>query len=369
MSLQWQSLFTVYLGLALRYTTILRLRIIINIQPVAPTGILQTELMESRDMFTKALVPLDGTEISEGIIPFITQLARGLEMGVVLATAVQLDARLITYLDRMADNLAEPVTGRDPGDRPAASDQLKESLAREIKGRLDELADRMSLEGIPTETTVEFGKVSDTVIRMAQNSECDLIAMSTRGRSALASGLLGSVAYNVIHESPIPILVITPERAKLHWDADYSISRVIVPLDGSEFAETALPYAASLSRKMDMGVTLIQVLPQDEFIYGGGYHISEYLPRIREELQTEARRYLAGVAWPLRQEGLEVSAETVHGSPSSRIVQIARAADHDMIALTTHGRSGISRLLLGSVAEAIVRESGDPVLIVPPATS
>ena len=318
-------------------------------------------------MFTKALVPLDGTEISEGIIPFITQLARGLEMGVVLATAVQLDARLITYLDRMADNLAEPVTGRDPGDRPAASDQLKESLAREIKGRLDELADRMALEGIPTETRVDFGRPSETIIRMAQDSECDLIAMSTRGRSTLASGLLGSVAYSIIHESPVPVLVITPERAKLHWDTDYGISKVIVPLDGSEFAESVLPYAASLSRKMDMGVTLVQVLSQDEFIYGGGaYGIREYLPRIREEARAEARKYLTGVARQLRQKGLDISVEMVHGSPASTITEMARAADHDMIALTTHGRSGISRLLLGSVAESVIRKSGDPVLIVRP---
>ena len=318
-------------------------------------------------MFTKALVPLDRTEISEGIIPFITQLARGLEMGVVLATAVQLDARLITYLDRMADNLAEPVTGRDPGDRPAASDQLKESLTGEIKGRLDELADRMALEGIPTETAVEFGKVSDTIIRMAQNSECDLIAMSTRGRSTLASGILGSVAYNVVHESPVPVLAITPERARLHWDTDYGISRIIVPLDGSEFAESVLPYAASLSQKLDMGVTLVQVLSTDEFTYySSGYGINEFLPRIKEEIRSEAREYLTGAASRFFPEGLDVSVETVYGSPASRITQMARAADHNMVALTTHGRLGVSRLLLGSVAESVIRESGDPVLIVRP---
>lgn len=317
-------------------------------------------------MFTKAMVPLDGTEISEGIIPFVTQLARGLEMGVVLATAVQLDARLITYLNRMADNLAEPVARDFPGDRPAASDQLKESISQNVKSRLDELADRMALEGIPTETRVDFGPVSDTLIRMAQDSECDLIAMSTRGRSALASGILGSVAYKIIHESPIPVLVIAPERAKLHWDADYGINRVIVPLDGSEFAESALPYAASLSRKMDMDVTLVHVMPTDDFIYASGYNVGELLPRAREEIREEARKYLAGVAQGLDQEGREVSLETVHGSPASRITEIARATDHDMIALTTHGRSGISRLLLGSVAEAVIRGSGDPVLIVQP---
>ena len=287
-------------------------------------------------------------------------------MGVVLATAVELDARLITYLNRMADNLAEPVTRDFPGDRPAASDQLKESIAQNVKTRLDELADRMALEGIPTETRVDFGPASDTLIRMAQDSECDLIAMSTRGRNVLASEVLGSVTYKIIHESLIPVLVIAPERAKLHWDADYGINRVIVPLDGSEFAETALPYAASLSRKMDMGVTLAQVLSQDDFIYGGSaYGIREYLPRIREEIRAEAQRYLTNVAGQLRQEGLDVSVETVHGSPASTITEMARATDHNMIVLTSHGRSGIRRLLLGSVAEVVVRESGDPVLIVP----
>ena len=315
-------------------------------------------------MFTKVLVPLDGTEISEGIIPFITQLARGLKMGVVLATAVQLDARLVTYLDRMADNLAEPVTGRERGNRPAASEQLKESLAREIKGRLEKLADKIALEGIPVEAAVDFGSVSDTLIQMAQDSECDLIAMSTRGRGGVASGLLGSVTYNILQESPMPVLAITPERARRHWDADYSINRIIVPLDGSEFAETALPHAVSLSQNMDMGITLVHVLSSDNLMYTNRYGARESLRRAMEDIRENAQGYLSGVVSRLSDEGLDVSAEIVHGRPASTISEIARATDHDMIALTTHGRSGISRLLLGSVAEAILRESGDPVLIV-----
>ena len=99
---------------------------------------------------------------------------------------------------------------------------------------------------------------------------------------------------------------------------------------------------------------------------GGAYGIREYLPRIREEARAEARKYLTGVARQLRQKGLDISVEMVHGSPASTITEMARAADHDMIALTTHGRSGISRLLLGSVTESVIRKSGDPVLIVRP---
>jgi hypothetical protein len=108
-------------------------------------------------MFTKALVPLDGTEVSEGIIPFVTQFARGLDIGVVLATAVELDPLREGLLNRIAGSLTET---------PAA-DALRERIERDVKNRLEDLADRMALEGIAAETSVRFGPVSDSVIGMA----------------------------------------------------------------------------------------------------------------------------------------------------------------------------------------------------------
>ncbi len=318
-------------------------------------------------MFTKALVPLDGTEVSEGIIPFITQFARGLEMGVVLATAVELDPMRAGLLRRLAGGLTEPLTSDSLADRRGVPDELRERIDRDAKSRLDELAERMPLEGIPVETSVGFGPASETIIRMAQDSKCDLIAMSTRGRSVLGSGLLGSVTYRIMHESPMPVLAITPERAERRWDADYGISGAIVPLDGSELAEAVIPYAAALSRKMDLSVTLLQVLPPVDF-YTDGYTAIEVSPEARDEMESEARGYLVSVARRLRDEGLSADVKTVHGKPSSAIAELARGANYNMITLATHGRSGMSRLLLGSVAEAVVRESGDPVLIVRSAT-
>ena len=316
-------------------------------------------------MFTKALVPLDGTEVSEGIIPFITQFARGLEMGVVLATAVEFGPLRSGALGRLAGGLGQPFSADSPGPVP---DELQERARRDILSRLDDLADRIALEGIAAESSVGFGPASETIIRMAQESNCDLIAMSTRGRGTLGSGLLGSVTYKVMHESPVPVLAITPERARRHWDADYGISRVIVPLDGSELAESVLPYAAVLSGRMDMSVTLVQVLPPDDF-YTDGYTVIEVQPGAGDRMEADARRYMEGIARQMRDEGLGVAVETVQGKPSFEIAEMARATDHNMIALATHGRSGVSRLLLGSVAEAVVRESGDPVLVVRSATA
>lgn len=320
-------------------------------------------------MFTKALVPLDGTEVSEGIIPFITQFARGLEMGVVLATAVEFGPLRSGALGRLAGGLVQPLSGDSPeGDSPSVPGELRERTHRDVKSRLDDLADRIALEGIAAESSVGFGPASDTIIRMAQESDCDLIAMSTRGRGTLGSGLLGSVTYKVMHESPMPVLAITPERARRRWDADYGISRVIVPLDGSELAESVLPYAATLSRGMDMSVTLVQVLPSDDF-YTDGYTVIEVQPGAGDQLRADARRYMEGIARQMRDEGLSVAVQTVQGKPSSEIAEMARSTDHSMIALATHGRSGVRRLLMGSVTEAVVRESGDPVLVVRSATA
>ena len=310
-------------------------------------------------MFTKALVPLDGTEVSEAIIPFVTQFARGLDIGVVLATAVELDPLREGLLNRIAGGMTET---------PPA-DALRERIESEVKNRLEDLADRMALEGIAAETSVRFGPVSDSIIGMAQDSGCDLIAMSTRGRGVVSSGLLGSVTYKIMHESLIPVLAISPERARESWDSDYGIRRVIVPLDGSELAEAALPYAAVIAQRMNMGITLVRVLQLESVAYSEGYNLGDMLNEAGAQMEVEVRRYLVSQARRLREEGLEVETEILRGSASSEIADLARGTDHNMIALATHGRSGVSRLLMGSVAEAVVRSSGDPVLVVRPETS
>ncbi len=315
-------------------------------------------------MFTKALVPLDGSEVSGGIIPFVTQFAHGLNMGVTLATAIELDPTRSAPFRGIAGGFSEPTDLDSLIARSDIPNELKEKIDREVKRPLDELADRMALEGIPTDTKVALGPASETIIQMAQDCDCDLIAMSTKGRSVLGSGLLGSVTYKVMHESPMPILAITPERARQNWGTDYAINRIIVPLDGSELAEAALPYSAFLAGGMNMSVTLMHAHPLDDFLYSDGFMISDAIPQAQDEMAAEMRRYLHGIASELRNEGLTVNTETTKGKPSTEIAALARKTDHSMIALATHGRSGMSRLLLGSVAEAVVRESGDPVLIV-----
>ena len=135
-------------------------------------------LSDEGTVFTKALVPLDNTEISEGIIPFVTQLAQGLDldMEVVLATTVNLDHTPRGLFDRMRG----VVGGSPPSTAEACPDQSEESAESDARNRLDELAGGMKQQGVSASSMVGFGPASETIIRMATDSNYDLIAMSTR---------------------------------------------------------------------------------------------------------------------------------------------------------------------------------------------
>lgn len=252
-------------------------------------------------MFTRTLVPLDGTDVSEGFIPFITQLARGLEMKVVLATVIHIDsasggAGAEVSLD-LTTLRAQSLTGSAPG-------ELGKLVEEKVWARLGELAAELYLDGVPCETCVWFGSTPDGILAMAQESGCDLIAMSSRGRNVVSSGLLGSVTYRIMHESPVPVLAITPDRAKRYWDSDYGIKEIIVPLNGSELAEAALPHAASIAAGMDMRISLLRVLPVDRTFAGAGFLGLIEQATAGDDMEVEARAYLAAEVRRLRGEGL-----------------------------------------------------------------
>ena len=326
-------------------------------------------------MFNRVLVPLDGTEVSEGIIPFVKWLAGGMKMGVVLARAVDIhhtqDESFDSALGRILRKLSDGGT-KFPSDSSADFEpwelELVARIERELKAPLDSIATRLSQAGITTETIVAYGPASETIIRVAQETGCDLIAMSTRGRSVLTSGLLGSVTYKVIHESPIPILSITPERARLHAEDNVDINHLVVPLDGSEFAETVLSHAATLARQMNLRVILLRVIPDQSALFDdSNFALDEILTGIEPKTTKRVHDYMEGAAARLRNSGLEVNEVLLSGKVSTEIVNYAQGLEHGMIALATHGRSGVSRLLLGSIAEAVIRESGCPVLVIRPA--
>lgn len=137
--------------------------------------------------------------------------------------------------------------------------------------------------------------------------------------------------------------------------------RVVVPLDGSPLAEAILPFILEIAGPLDMGVTLVRVVPPvpPEVIEGSRHVILEDV----EGRLAEARQYLAPLVERLVAKGIRAGGVARHGTPVGEIVAAAREAGADLIAMTTHGRSGLGRLLFGSVAEAVLRQAEVPVFL------
>lgn len=338
-------------------------------------------------MFKKALVPLDGSRLAEGILPYVSQLAKGLDMPLVLLSvvdpdAVELPERLrvppapdvvpvglnIAYVSRRTTAEQPPPHPYEPGGPPYVS-QMLDNAQTELKRRLEEKVSQLSKQGVKARSVTSLGKPAEEIVRIAEREGCDLIAMSTHGRSALGRGILGSVTDKVVHSSHVPTLTITPERAE-HYHKGAAINAIMCPLDGSPLAETALPYVEALAQRMSLEVMLVRVLK-----LGGIYsaYISGYpypnATELEAEIQADATHYLRTISETLKSRGLKVGWRLLKGAPAPSIVDLAHKEPQDLIVLSTHGRSGLTRWVIGSVADAIIRTSGDPVLVIPPPRS
>jgi nucleotide-binding universal stress UspA family protein len=137
--------------------------------------------------------------------------------------------------------------------------------------------------------------------------------------------------------------------------------RVVVPLDGSSLAEAILPFILDIAGPLDLEVDLVRVVQPipPEVIEGSRHVVLEDVPaRMRE-----AAEYLASAAARLDTRGIRVRTDVRRGEPVTEIVAAAKDAGADLIAMTTHGRSGLGRLLFGSVAEAVLRQADLPVFL------
>ena len=326
-------------------------------------------------MFTSVLVPLDGSELAEGILPYVAQIAAGVGARITLITAVDPDMFEIPAALR-----AESSGGRVPaGEREQAHtrrhegsgpfvQQILENVERRAEANLREVAERLREQGANAEGKVVLGTPAEQIATFAENEGCDLIAMSTHGRNLIARGVLGSVTDKVIHSVSVPVLAITPERArKYHQDPSGAMSTLLAPLDGSDLAESVLPYVESLALSMSLRVTLVKALRLDNsssaYLEGMAYATDA---KIQLEVEQESSEYLGEIASALRDKGVKVDTKVILGTPASAIADYSHEIDCDVIAMATHGRSGISRWVLGSVTETLVRTSGNPVLVVPP---
>jgi len=275
-------------------------------------------------MYENIVVTLDGSDLAEVALPYARELKEKLHSKLTLlhvCDSSEIDSRQ-SYLDLLAEKVKN---------------------AGECHG----IVEAVILDGNPAEAIIDY--VEDNAI--------DLTIMATHGRSGISRWAMGSVADKVLRGITRPVALIRAKGSHAQVCLDGLFRRILVPLDGSEIGEAALPYVRELAVKLKAKVILFQSIPKDA---PGEINWIE----LRDLAQNSARACLHRVEHRLAREGIEVKSVVRFGSPAGEIIDESTATGADLIAMSTHGRSGIDRWVLGSVAEKVLRAGDIPVLLV-----
>jgi nucleotide-binding universal stress UspA family protein len=212
---------------------------------------------------------------------------------------------------------------------------------------------------------VEKGKTEQVIIETAAADKGTLVTMATHGRSGINRWLLGSVAEKVLRGTTNPLLLVrATEEAKTEGEA--TLKSIVMPLDGSELAEGVLPTVAELAKTLKLAVVLFRAYSIPTGAYAGGedYYAANY-EELLTAMREEAVDYLEKKTEAVKKLGVaNVSCVAKEGFAADEVISQARKSPDNLIAMCTHGRSGIKRWALGSVTETVVRHSGDPVLVI-----
>mgnify|MGYP000976197928 CR=1 FL=1 len=288
-------------------------------------------------MLARMLVPLDGSVPGERALPFATRLAR--------STGAHL------YLLHV---LPKPFEPRHPW------------IDADVAARLEDLARLLRGLGLQaTARTVVSNEPSEAILDAAVDPPADLIVMSTHGRSGIGRWLYGSVADAVLRGADAPVLLI-PATSDHPWPEDRPL-KILVPLDGSDHSEAALEPAHLLRQTLSGELLLLRVVDKSDDVSWRFDPVAFTMREVPPMELEHAQEYLTTIASAAGADTASVGTFVEVGDPASAISRVARQEGVDLIVMATHGRTGLARLTLGSVATATLQRAHVPVLLVRPA--
>ena len=304
------------------------------------------------------IVPLDGSKLAEEALPLGISLAQKAPS----AGVVQL-VQVIPSRDQTFNYITTPDGTMMPID-------IIETFRANAQRYLEQKKNQLVKAGITVETTIIEGDVGPAIADFANQEEAAYLVMSTHGRGGLSRWMLGSVTDQVLHLSERPLLIIRPKETSDALLASRLIpanlpqlERIVVPLDGEPLAERVLPHAKTLARAYGAELLLWRSVSA---VTPGMMHaeIAILETKLIEMNRQQAKEYLNRIKIDLEMEGFKVSA-AVGGMPiTDRILAYAAKSDADLIAMSTHARSAIGRMIMGSVADGVIRAGSLPVLVI-----
>jgi nucleotide-binding universal stress UspA family protein len=328
-----------------------------------------TRLERNQTMFQRILVPLDGSKYAERAIPVAARLARASGGSLVFVRVVVPPVKFGTYTPRHSIALK-------PGAFKARMEAAEAYLINTVAAYADDLG---NLEDI--EMDIVAGAASPSIFSTAQWANVDLIVLFSHQETGLKRWVFGSIAHESVRHSPVPVLVLNEDCLMLPEPSeDPRLLRVLVALDGSSRAETAIEPAAHLvsllAAQGELHLFSVLDMPSE----GGKFR--RPLPfdtMIREEARQEAEAYLKGVTERFRESlaafNITITSSVVVSTTgvaetilkqATHAQEAQKSDDFALIALATHGRHGLSHLIMGSVTEHMLSTTKLPLLIVRP---
>jgi len=287
--------------------------------------------------YKKLLVPLDGSELAERAIPYAQAIAKTKSSEVTLFTV---------------------------------SIASVEQLDRPMKAYLELKVKELQSQGIEASAAIAYGTVADEIVGFADKNNVDLIVISTHGYSGIKRWVLGSVARKVLYGTGVQVLLVKSKAPKVSY---VELKKLLLPLDGSPFSESPVAFIKQLIKGTEAEIFLTLVCEPPLVPSYGDHPINPTWEKHRDTLWAEAKgqasEYLKKMEIKLEKQGMKVKSQVIPGElgrVAETILQAAQREKVDLITMATHGRSAVSRWVYGGVANRIVEQSLQPVLLIRP---
>jgi nucleotide-binding universal stress UspA family protein len=300
-------------------------------------------------MFRRLLVPLDGSQLSEAVLPMAAFLAQGAGARVTLLHVVEKRAPSTVHGDRHL------------------------TTAAEAEAYLRDVAAKYFPPGVTVDWHVHRREISDVAHSLADHAdelESDLVIMLTHGHGHLRRWFFGTVAQQVVRLGPSPLVMLQPAA---DGKVPVPFRQLLVPLDGQPAHEAGLGPALDVARLSSAAVHLLTVVPTTSTLGGAEAASAQLMPAATREVldlaEEQAVDYLYGHAARLEKEGIAVAATVARGEPAEVIRETAARVGADLVVLGTHGSAGMEAFWSGSLAQKLIGRTASSFILTPaPAT-
>ena len=291
-------------------------------------------------MYEKILIPLDRSKSAEMVLPYALE-----------------------FMAKFASEIHIVIVSESGSEDHSYNDYLDQ-----VKSTLNNDARNFGIkEDIEIQTRILSGKPANEIIRYAEEINTNLVLMASHGASSDGLWLLGNVAAKIIRATNRPVLLVRAPAGQDKIKKGELMKKILIPLDGSKLGEAAVPLARAIAEHLGSEIILFNVdEPAVSWGMYEGYAGYTNPPPDPESRNERAMEYLDHLAKPLRESGLAISNVVVFGLPARQISDYAKTNDVDLIAMSTHGRSGIAEWVFGSVTDKVLHSGDKPVLVVRP---